>query len=220
MTHSNPSPLPTRSQRYGPDAWLIEFAIKPSEESYATAAMMRQQLQENPPPHLREVTFSYTRVLLEFESSHSPAMAPEFYQVDACIIPQTIKTLEVLYDGEDLERVANHCRLTIAEVIEHHSAPLYRVHCLGFAPGFPYLSGLPECLHTPRLASPRIRIAAGTVAIGAGQTGIYPLPTAGGWNLIGRVQQSLFDANATLTESTFLQAGDRLRFIPVSSFSL
>lgn len=219
MPAASSSLLPTRGIRYGADAWLIEFASQASEESFATAAMIRQHLENHPPAHLLEVTFAYTRVLLEFESSHCPAEAPEFPLLVMPSIVETIKTLEVCYDGEDMERVARHCQMTIEEVIAQHSAPLYRVHCLGFAPGFPYLSGLPACLHTPRLATPRIRIPAGSVAIGAGQTGIYPLPTAGGWNLIGRIQPSLFDANAPLTESTFLQAGDRLRFIPVPTFS-
>lgn len=219
MAEQSATQLTTRGIRYGTDAWLIEFATVASEESFATAAMMRQQLQTNPPPHLQEITFSYTRVLLEFLPTFCPDQVPEFHRVE---IPQSecvIKLLEVCYDGEDLERVAKHCGMTTDEVIAKHSEPLYRVHCLGFAPGFPYLSGLPACLHTPRLSSPRLRIPAGSVAIGATQTGIYPLATPGGWNLIGSIRESLFDPNAPLDQATFLQAGDSLRFIPVSSFS-
>jgi KipI family sensor histidine kinase inhibitor len=211
--------LPTQGIRYGANAWLIEFASVASDESFAIAAMIRQQLHTSPPPQLREITFSYTRVLLEFAPSHCPENAPSFQRINVSSSDTAIKTLEVCYDGEDLDHVAKHCGMTIEAVIHRHSEPLYRVHCLGFAPGFPYLSGLPTCLHTPRLPSPRLRIPAGSVAIGAGQTGIYPLPTAGGWNLIGRIRQCLFDPSAPLSEATFLQAGDSLRFIPVNSFS-
>lgn len=215
--HSNK--LPTRGIRYGADAWLIEFAAIASDASFSIAAMIRQQLQTNPPTHLREVTFSYTRVLLEFAPNHCPDQPPVFDHIKMPSSESAIKSLEVCYDGEDLERVARHCRMTTDDVIEQHSQPLYRVHCLGFAPGFPYLSGLPACLHTPRLPSPRVRIPAGSVGIGATQTGIYPLPTAGGWNLIGRIRETLFDPHASLAEATYLQAGDSLRFIPVTSFS-
>ncbi len=218
LDHSS-AVLPTLGIRYGADAWLIEFANVVSDESFAIAAMIRQQLLVSPPPHLLEITFSYTRVLLEFTQSHCPENAPWFQRINISSSETIIKTLEVCYDGEDLDRVAKHCGMTIEEVIHRHSEPLYRVHCLGFSPGFPYLSGLPACLHTPRLPSPRVRIPAGSVAIGAGQTGIYPLPTAGGWNIIGRVRHSLFDPFAPLSQATFLQAGDSLRFIPVNAFS-
>ncbi len=218
LDHSS-TVLPTLGIRYGADAWLIEFAPVVSDESFAIAAMIRQQLQESPLPQLREFTFSYTRVLLEFMPSHCPENAPSFQRINISSSDTAIKTLEVCYDGEDLDRVAKHCGMTIEDVIHRHSEPLYQVHCLGFSPGFPYLSGMPACLHTPRLPSPRLRIPAGSVAIGAGQTGIYSLPTAGGWNLIGQVRENLFNPNAPLPEATFLQAGDSVRFIPVRSFS-
>ena len=181
--------------------------------------MIRRQLEENPPPHLREATFAYTRVLLEFEPEQCPPLALEFFLTEQQNTSAIIKIIDVCYDGEDLQRVARHCGLTVDEVIEKHSAALYQVHFLGFAPGFPYLSGLPACLHTPRLDSPRTRITAGSVGIGGGQTGIYPLPTAGGWNIIGRINVPLFDPYAPLDSCTLLQAGDELQFRAVSSFS-
>ncbi len=181
--------------------------------------MIRRQLEQNPPPHLREAIFAYTRVLLEFEPEQCPPLAPEFFLTERQNDSARIKIIDVCYDGEDLQRVARHRGLTVDEVIEKHSAALYRVHFLGFAPGFPYLSGLPACLHTPRLDSPRTRIAAGSVGIGGGQTGIYPLPTAGGWNIIGRISVPLFDPSAPLDSCTLLQAGDELKFRAVPSFS-
>ena len=83
--------------------------------------------------------------------------------------------------------------MTIEEVIERHTAPIYDIHFLGFLPGFPYLSGLDEKLHRPRLKSPRPRIPAGSVGIAGSQTGIYPQSSPGGWNLIGRTPIKLFD---------------------------
>lgn len=219
MIDSSSDRLSTHAIRYGRDAWLVEFATEADDESFASAAMIRRQLEQNPPPHLREAIFAYTRVLLEFEPEQCPPLAPEFFLTERQNDSARIKIIDVCYDGEDLQRVARHCGLTVDEVIEKHSAALYRVHFLGFAPGFPYLSGLPACLQTPRLDSPRTRIAAGSVGIGGGQTGIYPLPTAGGWNIIGRISVPLFDPSAPLDSCTLLQAGDELKFRAVPSFS-
>lgn len=204
--------------RYGRNAWLMEFAQEIGEESYRVAEMIQHQLRQAPPPYLREITFSYTSVLLEFESGKCPLDAPAFFimPMEECLEP--IKIIDVCYDGVDLDRVAAQCGMSCEDVIRHHSAPIYRVHCLGFAPGFPYLSGLPSCLHTPRLETPRALIPAGSVAIGAGQTGIYPLPTPGGWNLIGRVNFDLFHPHAEPEACTFFKPGDRIRFLPVSTF--
>lgn len=124
------------------------------------------------------------------------------------------------YSGSDLDRVAEQSGLPVGEVIRCHAAPLYRVHCLGFAPGFPYLGGLDPRLATPRLATPRVRVEAGSVAIGGEQTGIYSVPGPGGWNLIGRTAVRLFRPESASVESAvLLRAGDRLRFIPVESCS-
>ncbi|MDR2013158.1 MAG: 5-oxoprolinase subunit PxpB [Rhodanobacter sp.] len=113
-------------------------------------------------------------------------------------------------DGPDLAEVAHHCALRTDEVIAHHAAATYTVAMLGFAPGFPYLLGLDTRLHTPRRATPRTRVTAGSVAIGGAQTGIYPAELPGGWHLIGRTPLTLFDA--TLDPPCLLAAGDRVRF--------
>ena len=114
----------------------------------------------------------------------------------------------------DLEEVARHAQLTVDEVIRRHSATEYRVQCVGFTPGFPFLSGLPAELSTPRRASPRSKVPAGSVAIGGAQTGIYPLQSPGGWNIIGRTPLALFDVRRD--PPVLLQAGDRVRFHPIS----
>lgn len=125
--------------------------------------------------------------------------------------------IPVCYIGDlapDLEEVARHARLTPDEVIRRHSAPEYRVQCVGFTPGFPFLSGLPPELSTPRRASPRSKVPAGSVAIGGAQTGIYPIHSPGGWNIIGRTPLPLFDV--WRDSPVRLQAGDRVRLRPIS----
>lgn len=126
-------------------------------------------------------------------------------------------TLPVCYGGEygpDLEEVARYHSLTAEEVIRLHSEAVYRVYMIGFLPGFAYMGGLPAELYTPRLATPRKEIAAGSVGIAGAQTGIYPLASPGGWQLIGRTPLALFDPSDD--PPSLLKAGDLVRFQPVS----
>lgn len=99
--------------------------------------------------------------------------------------------IPVVYDGEDIELVAELHNISVEEVIKKHTAPEYQVAMVGFKPYFPYLIGLDEELVTPRLDSPRTSIPAGAVGIGGAQTGIYPEESPGGWNLIGRTDPEL-----------------------------
>jgi inhibitor of KinA len=122
--------------------------------------------------------------------------------------------LPVLYNGPDLEKVAQTHSMTIDRVIKEHSQPKYKVQMLGFLPGFPYLSGLPETLHTPRLATPRVKVHAGAVGIGGDQTGVYPVDSPGGWNLIGQTPVPLFSSAAQ--DPFLLKQGDRLQFSPMT----
>jgi len=119
--------------------------------------------------------------------------------------------IPVRYDGPDLADVAAHCRLSPDEVVRRHSAAEYVVYFIGFQPGFAYLGGLDQALHTPRRAEPRVAVPAGSVGIGGAQTGIYPLATPGGWQLIGRTALPLFDPQAE--PPTLLAPGDRVRFV-------
>lgn len=125
--------------------------------------------------------------------------------------------IPVCYGGEygpDLPFVAEHAGLTEEEVIELHSGTEYLLYMLGFMPGFPYLGGLDERLHTPRLDTPRTTIPAGSVGIGGKQTGIYPIASPGGWQLIGRTPLQLFDPNGD--GQLPYAAGDRIRFVAIS----
>ena len=119
----------------------------------------------------------------------------------------------VCYDAEfgvDLDRVAEHTKLSKREIVDLHSTREYRVACIGFVPGFTFLAGLPKNLATPRRDVPRKEIPAGSVGIGGAQTGIYPLRSPGGWNLIGRTPLKLFEP--TKNPPTLLCPGDRVRF--------
>ena len=114
--------------------------------------------------------------------------------------------------GPDLPFVAEHAGLSEEDVIRLHTGTDYRIYMLGFLPGFPYLGGLDSRLHTPRLATPRTAIPAGSVGIGGQQTGIYPLASPGGWQLIGRTPLKLFSPGAPLPYA----AGDMIRFVSVT----
>lgn len=122
--------------------------------------------------------------------------------------------IPVTYDGPDLSEVASHCGLSADEVVHRHTRGEYVVYFIGFQPGFAYLGGLDEALHTPRRAEPRVAVPAGSVGIGGAQTGIYPLATPGGWQLIGRTSLALFDPQAE--PPTLLAPGDRVRFVQVA----
>ncbi len=116
--------------------------------------------------------------------------------------------------GPDLADVTAHTGRSADEIIRLHAGADYLVQCLGFTPGFPFLSGLPEALATPRRDTPRTEVPAGSVAIGGKQTGVYPLPSPGGWNIIGRTPLHLFDPKRE--DPASLRAGDRVRFRPIS----
>ena len=112
--------------------------------------------------------------------------------------------------GPDLEWVAARCALKPEEVVALHSGGDYLVHAIGFAPGFPYLGGLPPALHTPRRDTPRARVLAGSVGIGGAQTGVYPIASPGGWQLIGLTPLALFRPGED--PAALLRPGDRIKF--------
>ena len=136
--------------------------------------------------------------------------------VDMLDAPRLVE-IPVCYGGElgpDLDDVANIHGLAPEEVVRLHSDAEYLVYMIGFMPGFAYLGGLPERIATPRRKTPRTAVPAGTVGIGGRQTGVYPLVSPGGWNLIGRTPLKIFDI--ARDEPTLLLAGDRVRFRPMT----
>lgn len=128
-----------------------------------------------------------------------------------------IITIPVCYDpelGPDLAEVAKIHNLAVETVVNLHTSAEYRVHMIGFMPGFAYLGGMNDLLSTPRKGTPRKAVPAGAVGIAGKQTGIYPLQTPGGWQIIGQTPVKLFDVNRP--QPSLLKAGDRVIFKPVS----
>ncbi len=117
--------------------------------------------------------------------------------------------------GPDLAEVSHLTGLSVSEVVSRHSKAEYTVAFLGFSPGFPYLLGLPRELSVPRLETPRLRVAAGSVAIAGEQAGIYPEFSPGGWRILGRTDVKLFDLQRD--PSVLLSPGDRVCFVPVGA---
>jgi 5-oxoprolinase (ATP-hydrolysing) subunit B len=118
--------------------------------------------------------------------------------------------ISVVYDGEDLAGVAELTGLSLDEVIRRHTSPTYTVAFLGFSRGFPYLSGLDPLLVVARLDTPRTSVPAGSVAMGSGFTGVYPMSSPGGWRLLGHTDQRFFDENRE--PPSLLAVGDLVRF--------
>ncbi len=175
-------------------------------------------------PGLVDIVPAYATILLMFDPvTTSPDRLEQEVRAAVTTTHQVVNrqiremTIPVAYGGEygpDLDEVARHTRLTPEEVIARHAAAHYIVACMGFAPGWAYLLGLPPELEIPRLPNPRTRVPAGSVGIGGAQTGIYPLETPGGWRLIGRTPLRMFDPNRA--EPSLLRPGDRVRFQPIS----
>jgi inhibitor of KinA len=135
--------------------------------------------------------------------------------------PARLVEIPVCYGGEfgpDIAAVAQHCGLGPGDVARIHSGADYLVHAIGFTPGFPYLGGLPEALRTPRRDTPRAHVPAGSVAIGGQQTGVYPVDSPGGWQIIGRTPIALF--RPRMDPAALLRLGDRVRFKVITESEL
>ncbi len=131
--------------------------------------------------------------------------------------PASVYEVPTVYGGEfgpDLEFVARHNGLHEKDVISLHSSSTYLIYMMGFAPGFPYLGGMPEKIAAPRLETPRRQVPAGSVGIAGSQTGVYPLETPGGWRIIGRTPLEFY--NPEREKPILLEAGNYIRFKPIS----
>lgn len=213
-------------------AWVAENALEvrlgsgaidPATVSRVQA--LRERVLAARLPGLTDCVPAYAALLLTFAPR---ALDPEgalaavrallaLPLTDPASAPREVR-LPVCYEephAPDLGDVAAHAGLTRAQAVALHSGALYTVAFLGFAPGFPYLLGLPPRLALARLASPRPRVAAGSVAIGGPQAGIYPAPTPGGWRLVGRTPVTLFHPERAAP--ALLRPGDRVRFDPVDT---
>ncbi len=210
-----------RLESLGPRAWLVRFATRVGDRAYADGQTLQRAVQAAPPPGLLEIVPAYTTLMLEFAPGALPSAAALRKTLRAALAAPTAEStaaarvvrIPVVYNGPDLARVATHAGLTERRGVALHTLRTYRVHLLGFAPGFAYLGGLDPRLHTPRLDSPRPRVPAGSVAIGGAQTAVYPLATPGGWNLIGPSPLPLFDPARSGEEAFLLRPGDEVRFV-------
>ncbi len=178
-----------------------------------------QALQNRRPRGLVSTVPAYASLLCHYDAAVTDAARLEDTirqlegMVESSIPSGAIFDIPTQYDGPDLPEVALKTNLTPARVIEQHAGREYLVYCVGFAPGFTYCGTLPDHLAVPRMASPRLRVPAGSIGIAGRQTGIYAVESPGGWNLIGRTARRLFDAAAD--PPVRLKPGDRLRFVPI-----
>ncbi len=124
--------------------------------------------------------------------------------------PGRLHRIPVVYDGQDMDEVSSKLQLSPQDIVAMHTRPIYRVFLVGFVPGWAYLGPLPEELELPRRHVPRTLVPAGSVAIAGRQTGIYPLPSPGGWHLIGRTSVRLFLPDQD--PPCLFRAGDRVKF--------
>lgn len=211
----------------GDSAVLVEVGNRADDETAQNVHALTEALLTHPFPGVVDIVPAYTTVAVHFDpvavGQRSPLAAVQSWIERSCVDIRPVSQsgprewiVPVVYGGDfgpDLAWVAEHVGLSVTEVIQRHAAQPYTVRAIGFSPGFPYLAGLPETLRTPRRATPRTQVPAGSVGIAGSQAGIYPQATPGGWNILGRTGLRLFDPDRR--PPALLRVGDRVRFEPV-----
>jgi inhibitor of KinA len=216
----------------GDRALLIHVGSTIDEATHRRVQAVWACLSARPVPGTIELVPAFASVAVHYDPALAPNESRDFSpyeRMEAAIrgrlrhlnetsLPEA-RTVEipVCYGGEygpDLEEVARQHDMTPEAAVQLHTGAEYRVYMLGFAPGFAYLGGLPEALATPRRPEPRTAVPAGSVGIGGNQTGIYPLVSPGGWQLIGRTSVRLFDPRRDPV--ALLAVGDVVRFRAVA----
>ena len=198
---------------------LIQFGDEISEDLHHQVFLFTQGLLASSHQAISNISPGYSSVLVRLH--HQVTMAEGMDTIAVALkdghpgdtIPQRTIEIPVCYEdefGPDLGRVLKHTGYDKEELIERHTSGRYLVYFLGFSAGFPYIGGMDKSLATPRLKTPRKAVPAGSVGIAGQQTGIYPLSTPGGWNLIGRTPLPLF--NRSDPKDTAIRMGDRIRF--------
>jgi KipI family sensor histidine kinase inhibitor len=204
---------------------LVYFGHQITLEANDKVRRMLRLLELEPVAGVRNLHPAYCSLLIKFDAlrmAHNEleAMLRRYLKrLDEVKLPEPRRVeIPVCYGGEFGPDLAEVCKLrgmTEVHTIELHSSVEYLVYFLGFVPGFAYLGELPKELVTPRLASPRKRVLAGSVGIAGNQTGVYPFATPGGWRLLGRTPLKMFRAEDD--ELSLLSIGDRVRFTPISA---
>ena len=210
----------------GDRAVQIVLGDAPDEPTRRRVAAATRRVREAALPALIECVPGFTSLTLHYDPVQLPPSSTRWRDSLAGLLAGLDDSADddarpveipVCYGGAygpDLESLASFHGVTADEVVALHVAGDYRVHLVGFVPGFPYLGGLDAKLATPRMKSPRTVVPAGSVGIGGAQTGIYPVESPGGWHLIGRTPLRLFDAHRE--PPALLRAGDRIRFVEVN----
>ena len=203
----------------GDSAITITFGSERSADVLRRVQAAARALRNAQLPHVEDVVPAYLALTIFYDPLHLSFSEAANRFVAACervsgssfeSAPTKEHVIPVRYDGIDLDSVAGALGLTREQVIARHAGRTYTVDLLGFVPGFAYLSELDPSLHISRRAQPRPRVAAGSVAIAAAQTGVYPLDTPGGWHIIGSTTTVLFDP--TRDQPALFAAGDSVRF--------
>lgn len=219
MNNKYPRILPS-----GDCAVLVEFSDYISEDANRKIRALYDNIQKENikgivdlVPAFCSLLVSYNPTLISYRSLRA--------QLEKCLSKsgsveskqKKVVSIPVCYEDEyapDLAFVAEHAGISVEEVIKIHTSKEYLIYMLGFQPGFPYLGGLDERIFTPRLSTPRTLIRAGSVGIGGEQTGLYPLASPGGWQLIGTTPVKAYNPNKT--PSIPYEAGDYIRFYPIT----
>ena len=215
-------------QPLGDQAVVLTFGQTIDETVHVNIQQALQAIQAANFPWVIDIVPSYTTICVYYDVVQIALMynhLPYKFVVDSLLALNIVKSTErhtsiieipVIYGdegGPDLSYVASYCGLTEDDVILRHTSREYKVHMLGFLPGFPYLSGLDETIAVPRKEVPSALVRAGSVGIAGQQTGIYPLDSPGGWQIIGRTTLPLFDV--TKTPPNTIQAGDTIKFVAI-----
>ncbi len=212
---STPGPAPrVRIHPLGDTALLAELGTKLDTALNTRAIALASALKKR--RDVRQAVAGYVGVTVHFDPDQTThvALGAAIKRLAAkrprMAEPGRLHRIPVVYEGPDLEEVAARLNVAPQKVVELHTKPIYRVFLVGFVPGWAYLGPLPEELELPRRHVPRTQVPAGSVAIAGRQTGIYPLPTPGGWHLIGRTSVKLFLPDRD--PPCLFRAGDRVKF--------
>lgn len=209
----------------GDSMLLIELGASLDPVVNERAILLAGALTARALPGVRDVVPAYCTVGVHFDPLRTDLSAVQHAIADdsrrlgeiESVPDRDVVEIAVQYGGEsgpDLASVAEWSGLTPAEVVERHAGRTYRVYMLGFVPGFAYMGRVDASIAAPRHRAPRERVPAGSVGIAGEQTGIYPIVSPGGWQLVGRTDHILFHSGRT--PPNLLAPGDLVRFVPVS----
>lgn len=215
----------------GDSALLIAFDAGINEVTNRRVLSLFSRMRRAAPPFVRDLVPAYDSLTVHYEPVAFSAEGRPAYEAvrdwvqpfledtgDSEEPPPRPFSIPVCYHpsrAPDIEELAIAKGLSVDDVVALHTAPTYRVFCLGFLPGFAYLGPVPPALETARRTVPRQAVPAGSVAVAGVQTGIYPIESPGGWNLIGQTPLTLFSAHRQTP--ALLSPGDAVRFTPISS---